>query len=148
MRFHFVASFDCQSDHVVRYRNEMVAEMEQGINSRKSISILRFDNVTRFEHCSLGHRAQFYLPYISWHAGSQTLGEEYCDIMQYAASTKKPPSARVSTSSLDRSLTRYLIGIYLPIEAGFATIAPHLCPLSTFAILFLSSSSIACSSRI
>lgn len=27
--------------------------------------------------------------------GSQTLGEEYCDIMQYAVTSRKPPSARV-----------------------------------------------------
>ena len=28
-------------------------------------------------------------------AGSQTLGEEYCDILQYDVKTKKPPSPRV-----------------------------------------------------
>lgn len=30
------------------------------------------------------------------HSGSQTLGEEYCDIMQYSVKTRKPPTARVS----------------------------------------------------
>lgn len=30
--------------------------------------------------------------------GSQTLGEEYCDIMQYAVQTRKPPTRRVRPS--------------------------------------------------
>lgn len=69
----------------------MAAELEQRAAARLSVSLLRFDHPPWWAALSLSASSKLIVNF----TGSQTLGEEYCDILQYDVKTRKPPSPRV-----------------------------------------------------
>lgn len=110
----------------------MASEMEQGVDTRKSIRLFRFNDAARSVR-SISAYVFEYTFIVCW-TGSQTLGEEYCDIMQYAAKTKKPPSTRVSWSSIWHDSITELMPNF-PVETRFAVVASHISSLHTFSNL-------------
>lgn len=82
--------------HRIPHRHTMATKLEQRAAAWQS------DGVFRLDHTSRRVLAVTWAVDILAHtrrAGSQTLGEEYCDILQYDVKTRKPPTRRVSGSS-------------------------------------------------